>query len=298
MVDEDVVLLNISDIVGGEVGRLSKLSVSYGDLACILYTSGSTGVPKGVKITRKSLINVCENYITNYGLDASDVYGLFSAISFDMSSLVICVVMCAGACLAVVPEDIRLDMLKLKEYFINHNVTHTIITTQVAKLFMENVDNTSLDILFVIGEKLGDVSSPKGYRLVDAYGPTESIAYVSAIDNSKKVDYSSVGFPHYNVKFYVLDNELRRVPVGAVGELYIGGYQLADGYLNRDEETSRAFIVNPFDDKGDYGTLYRTGDMVRFLPDGSLGIVGRCDSQLKIRGNRVELGEVESVIRV
>ena len=297
LVDEDVVLLNISDIVGGEVGRLSKLSVSYGDLACILYTSGSTGVPKGVKITRKSLINVCENYITNYGLDASDVYGLFSTISFDMSSLVICVVMCAGACLAVVPEDIRLDMLKLNEYFINHNVTHTIITTQVAKLFMENVDNTSLDILFVIGEKLGDVSSPKGYRLVDAYGPTESIAYVSAIDHSKKVDYSSVGFPHYNVKFYVLDNELRRVPVGAVGELYIGGYQLADGYLNRDEETSRAFIVNPFDDKEDYGTLYRTGDMVRFLPDGSLGIVGRCDSQLKIRGNRVELGEVESVIR-
>ena len=290
-------VLNVSDILGEDIGSLSYLPVVYGDLACILYTSGSTGVPKGVKVTRKSLVNVCENYIENYGLDDSDVYGLFSAIGFDMSSLVICVVMCAGACLDVVPRDIRLDMLKLNEYFIIHGVTHTIITTQVAKLFMEMVNETSLDILFVIGEKLGEIISPVDYCLVDAYGPTESIAYVSAIDNSDKVDYSSVGFVNFNVKFYVLDDELRRVPIGAVGELYIAGYQLADGYLNREEETNSAFILNPFDDQEGYECIYKTGDLVRFLPDGSLGFVGRRDSQLKIRGNRVELGEVESVIR-
>ena len=296
LVDDDAVLLNISDIVNGEVGSLSSLSVVYGDLACILYTSGSTGVPKGVKITRKSIINVCENYIAQYGLDESDVYGLFSSIGFDMSSFGICLVFCAGACLNVIPEDIRFNILKLNDYFIRHNVSHAFISTQVGKLFMEEVCETSLEVLIVAGERLGDFISPDDYQLVDAYGPTEAL-FISSINNFDKLDSSSVGFVNFNVKVYVLDDELRRVPFGAVGELYIAGYQLARGYLNRDEETNSAFIVNPFDDEEGYECIYKTGDMVRFLPDGSLGFVGRRDSQVKIRGNRVELGEVESVIR-
>ena len=296
LVDDDAVLLNISDIVSGEVGCLSSLSVVYGDLACILYTSGSTGVPKGVKITRKSIINVCENYIAQYGLDESDVYGLFSSIGFDMSSFGICLVFCAGACLNVIPEDIRFNILKLNDYFIRHNVSHAFISTQVGKLFVEEVCETSLEVLIVAGERLGDFISPDDYQLVDAYGPTEAL-FICSINNFDKLDSSSVGFVNFNVKVYVLDDELRRVPFGAVGELYIAGYQLARGYLNRDEETSSAFIVNPFDDEEGYECIYKTGDMVRFLPDGSLGFVGRRDSQVKIRGNRVELGEVESVIR-
>lgn len=95
------------------------------------------------------------------------------------------------------------------------------------------------------------------------------------------------------MKAYILDNELRRVPIGAVGELYLSGRQTAKSYLNREKETSESFIKNPFDD----GVMYRTGDMVRMLPDGTLGILGRRDGQVKIRGNRVELGEIEHVIR-
>ena len=295
--DDSLVLLNISDIVKGEIGCLSNLSVRYGDLACILYTSGTTGVPKGVKITRKSIINMCENYVCKYGLDSDDVFGLFSTIGFDMSSFVISVVLCAGACLIVVPEDIRLDMSELNEYFINHDVSHTYMATQVAKLFMESIDETSLDVLVTGGEKLGEFSSPEGYSLIDSYGPTESFGFVDSMDNLDKLDYSSDGFVNFNVRFYVLDDELRRVPVGAVGELYIAGYQLADGYLNLDVETSDVFIDNPYDDTEGFNRLYRTGDLVRFLPDGSVAIVGRRDSQVKIRGNRVELGDVESVIR-
>ena len=289
------IILNISDLFNDDIGCLNHLPVVYGDLACILYTSGTTGVPKGVKITRKSIINVCEYYIAEYDLDDGDVYGMFSNIGFDVGNFAINVVMCAGACLNVIPEEIRFNILKLNDYFISHNVSHTYVTTQVGKLFMENVDKTSLDILLVGGEKLGNLIMPKDYHIIDAYGPTESFTFISLMDNNDKLDSSSVGFVNFNVKLYVLDEDLRRVPVGAVGELYIAGYQLADGYLNLDDETNHAFVSNPFND-GDYGVLYRTGDMVRFLPDGSLGIVGRRDSQVKIRGNRVELSEIEAVI--
>ena len=292
----DATILNISKIVEEDIGNLDSLPVVNGNLACMLYTSGTTGLPKGVKITRKSVINVCESYINNYNLDNSDVYALFSGIGFDVSSFVINVVMCAGACLSVVPENIRLNMQELNNYFMTQNVSHAFITTQVGKLFMQNIDETSLDVLLVAGEKLGEFESPEGYTLVDAYGPTEAFAFVTSICNSDKPDYSSVGFCNCNVKAYVLDDEFRRVPIGATGELYLAGHQVADGYLNREEETNKAFLDNPFDDEN-YGVLYRTGDIVRVLPDGSLGVVGRRDSQVKIRGNRVELSEIEAVIR-
>ncbi|WP_458405069.1 amino acid adenylation domain-containing protein [Methanobrevibacter sp.] len=293
----EAVVLNISEIFEDNIGSLDALPVSYGNLACILYTSGTTGLPKGVKVTRKSLLNVCESYINDYNLDNSDVYALFSGIGFDVSSFVISVVMHAGACLSVVPEEIRLNMYELNKYFIAQNVSHAFITTQVGKLFMQNVDETSLDVLLVAGEKLGEFESPENYQLVDAYGPTEAFAFVTSIPNSDKLDYSSVGFCNCNVKAYVLDDEFRRVPIGASGELYLAGYQVADGYLNREEETVNAFLDNPFDDGEEFGVMYRTGDIVRVLPDGSLGIAGRRDSQVKIRGNRVELSEIEAVIR-
>ena len=297
LIDDDVVLLNMSEIMGSAIGSLTNLPVVYGDLACILYTSGTTGIPKGVKITRKSVINVAESYIGTYDLDNEDVCGLFTAIGFDVTNFVITTVICAGACLSVVPEEIRLNMAELNKYFIKQNVSHAFITTQVGKLFMQSADNDSLDVLYVIGEKLGEVESPHDYRLIDAYGPTEAFAYVSSIDNESKLDASSVGTLNYNTRAYVLDNQKHRVPCGAVGELYLAGFQVADGYLNRPEENLNAFIDNPFDDDEGYDTLYATGDVVRILPDGTLGIVGRRDSQVKIRGNRVELGEIESVIR-
>ena len=293
---KEIKLLNISNLIKEDAGTLSKLDVVYGDLACILYTSGTTGIPKGVRITRKTLINVAESYIETIGMDNNDVYGLFSSIGFDMSSFVISVIMCVGACLSVIPEEIRFNISKLNEYFIKQNVSQTFISTQMGKLFMQSVDDTSLDVLLVAGEKLGEFESPKNYRLIDAYGPTEAF-FISLIDNNNKLDESSVGMLNSNMKAYILDNEFRRVPVGAVGELYLAGIQIADRYLNRPEETKKAFIDNPFNNNENCDLLYRTGDMVRLLPDGSLGIVGRRDNQVKIRGNRVELSEIESVIR-
>ena len=289
-------VLNISDIFKKDIKTLSALPAVYNDLACILYTSGTTGVPKGVESTRKALLNVSSYYIDSYVLAKDDVFGLFSSIGFDVSNFVVGAVLCSGASLAIVPEDIRLDMLELNSYFIKHNVTHSFITTQVGKLFMASAENTSLKVLTVAGEKLGKFESPEDYLLVDAYGPTEAFAFNTSIDVKSKIDDSSIGKLNYNNKAYVLDNEYRRVPIGAVGELYFAGYQLAKGYLNRKKETADVFIDNPFDD-GSYGVLYRTGDIVRVLPDGTLAILARRDGQVKIRGNRVELSEVESCIR-
>ncbi|WP_295616213.1 D-alanine--poly(phosphoribitol) ligase subunit DltA [uncultured Methanobrevibacter sp.] len=294
---DDLILINVSNIVKEDIGTLSYLEYEYGDLVSVHYTSGSTGVPKGVLGRRKAITNLCQYYIDNYDLDSNDVYGLHTAIGFDVSIFVIAVSIIAGACLSVIPEDARLNMAKLNDYFISQNITHSFITTQLGKLFMEDVDDAPLDVLFVIGEKLGDVASPENYQLVDSYGPTETFNYVSHISNSQKIHHSSVGYISYNMKSYVLDEELRRVPIGALGELYLSGRQLAQGYLNRDEGTSNAFLDNPFEEIEEYAKMYRTGDMVRVLPDGSLGIIGRKDGQVKVRGNRVELGEVEAVIR-
>ena len=130
----------------------------------------------------------------------------------------------------------------------------------------------------------------------ESYGPTESIALVTSIPVNERSHSSSVGRLNCNVRSYILDAEGRRVPLGAVGDLYLSGNQLAEGYLGRPEATAEAFVRNPFAfNQVEYARMYRTGDTARYLPDGTIGFVGRKDSQVKIRGNRIELAEVEAL---
>ena len=203
----------------------------------------------------------------------------------------------SGGSVYIVPEDIRLDLKSLNDYFVEHGCTHTYITSQVGKLFAESGMDTSIRLLCFGGMKLGELDAPDSMGPFETYGPCENLAVSTSIFANERIDNSSIGYFVTNVKGYVLDGEGRRVPLGAVGELYLSGAQLTKAYLNRDEENSKVFFDNAFDKELGYERIYKTGDMVRFLPDGSLGIVGRRDSQVKIRGNRVELGEVESVIR-
>ena len=136
----------LSDILKDEIGTLDELPVVYGDVACMLYTSGTTGVPKGVKVTRKSILNVAAVYCDKFGFGSDDVYGLFANIGFDAGSWAVCQTIYAGACLSIVPDDIKLDVHELNNYFINQGVNHCMITTQVGKLFMENIEDTSLEV--------------------------------------------------------------------------------------------------------------------------------------------------------
>ena len=293
---KNVILFNISGIMKEETGRLHHLEIKGGTLACLLYTSGSTGNPKGVKITRDSLRYFIDFHVHDLDIMPGDVYGLYASIGFDVSMAAIFSVIYSGACMNVIPDEIKLNIRELKNHFMKYHITHSYITTQIAKMLIEEVEESSLKVLVAGGEKLGEVSTVRHYRIIDAYGPTEACVYVISADTRKKIDACSVGYVQNNVKAYILDHEFRRVPVGAVGGLYLSGPQLAAGYLNLEEETAKAFLPNPFEESGKYAGLYYTGDVARVLPDGTYGIVGRRDGQVKVRGNRIELSAVESMI--
>ena len=189
-----------------------------------------------------------------------------------------------------------MDLKALNEYYVAHNCTHTFITSQVGKLFAESGMETTIKLLCFGGMKLGELNAPDSIGPFETYGPSENLAISTSIFANTRIHHSSIGRFVSNVKGYVLDNEQRRLPIGAVGELYLSGAQLTPGYLNREDENEKAFFDNTFDDDEGYERLYCTGDVVKFLPDGTLSIIGRRDSQVKIRGNRVELSEVEDVI--
>ena len=288
---------NISYLENDEnIPYVDYVNDSSNDIACILYTSGTTGTPKSVQMTKLGIINLIEYYIESTKFTKDDVIGIFSSVGFDVSLEQFASIFTGGA-VTYVPNDIRVNIKELNQYFIKHNVTHTLITTQISKLFIKNVTETSLKYLQAAGEKLGSITLPNDYILSDVYGPTEA-NYITSIDVDKKIDKSSVGFLNWNVKTYILDNELRRVPFGAVGELYISGYQTTKGYFNNPDANKKSLFNNPYDGEiKNYEKMYKTGDLCRYLPDGSVGIVGRADSQVKIMGNRVELSEIEVTIR-
>ena len=298
--DLNIDILNVSSIIeeGTEsTTHLNTAEVNEDDIACVLYTSGTTGTPKGVLVSRKAVNNFVSWYVNETKFTDNDIYGMHCSYVFDMHTHALYSPVISGGSLCVVPEDIRLDLKALNDYFVRHGCTHTYITSQVGKLFAESGMETTIRLICFGGMKLGELNAPDSIGPFESYGPSENLAISTSIFANKRSHHSSIGRFISNVKGYVLDSEHRRVPLGAVGELYLSGAQLTPGYLNREEENNRAFFDNPFDDDKDYSRIYGTGDIVRFLPDGTLAIVGRRDSQVKIRGNRVELTEVESVIR-
>ena len=266
-------------------------------LFILLYTSGSTGVPKGCQLTHGNLVAFCHWYRHFYGLKPGKNVAAYASYGFDACMMDMYPTLTSGATLHIIPEELRLDLVALNDYFEANAISHSFMTTQVGFQFASNITNHSLSYLSTGGEKLASITPPTGYQFYNVYGPTECTVFITIYLVDKKLKDIPIGSPLENIRLYVVDPQGHRLPVGAAGELWVSGPQVSRGYLNRPEKTAEVYIDNPFTDKAKYARIYRTGDIVRYLPSGDIQFVGRRDGQVKIRGFRIELKEVESVVR-
>lgn len=255
------------------------------DLAYVIYTSGSTGVPKGVEVPHRGLGNVAATAKRRFGIGPGDEVLQLSSPSFDAATFELAISLLNSATLVVgEPEDL-LAGLTGRPYV----VAPPSVLEQISSLLP---DGTTV---VCAGERCraGHVAAglDRG-RMFNAYGPTEATIWTTLFACESVVDPVPIGPPIDNVHAYVLDATLALVPVGAVGELYVGGIGVARGYRNRAALTAERFVPDPFHP----GRLYRTGDRVRLLPGGALEFVGRVDDQVKVRGHRIEPGEVEAAL--
>ncbi|MBR6108400.1 MAG: amino acid adenylation domain-containing protein [Clostridia bacterium] len=269
-----------------------------GDLFIMLYTSGSTGVPKGVMLEHRNLSAFCGWFRRFYSLGPGCRAAAYASFGFDANMMDTYPTLTSGAELHIIVEEIRLDMLAIRDYFQTNRITHSFMTTQVGRQYAELFPDAEYPhYLSVGGEKLVPVEPPRTYGLYNCYGPTECTVFVNHFPVDRVYERVPIGRPLSTSKQYVVDKHMRLVPVGVPGELIIAGHQVARGYLNRPEQNEKAFIKNPFCDKEGFERAYRSGDVVRMLPGGTVDFVGRNDGQVKIRGFRIELSEVEGIIR-
>ncbi|QJB31839.1 non-ribosomal peptide synthase/polyketide synthase [Chitinophaga oryzae] len=275
-----------------------------GSLAYVMYTSGSTGKPKGVLVTHRNVTSLVKqpNYVS---LQPSDAILSAGSLSFDATTFEYWGALLNGGRLVLSPENSLLDTDVLKRELYEKQVTVLFITTG---WFNQLVDTdvsvfAHLQAILTGGEKMSEkhvVRFREAYpdiKISNIYGPTENTTFSLSypIHERGLTVNTPIGIPLNNRSAYILDAALQLVPVGVAGELYVGGDGVARGYLNRDELTAERFIPHPYG-KTPGDRLYKTGDMARWRPDGTVEYLGRRDDQVKVRGFRIELGEVESVL--
>ena len=269
----------------------SAVSLQPSDLFILLYTSGSTGVPKGVQLEHGNLVAFCHWYQRYYDLHEGHKVAAYASFGFDACMMDLYPALTCGAAVYIVPEDLRLNLPELGRYFDAEGITHSFMTTQIGYQFATNVDCHSLLHLSVGGEALSALNPPTAYKMHNGYGPTECTIFTTTYLVREYEQHIPIGKPLDNLQLYIMDTNGQRLPLGATGELWVSGPQVSRGYLNLPEKTAETFVTWN-------GTrCYRTGDIVRYLPDGNIQFVGRRDGQVKIRGFRIELKEVEAVIR-
>jgi amino acid adenylation domain-containing protein len=276
------------------------------NLAYIIYTSGSTGQPKGVMIQHRSAVNLAaalgeEVYA---GQGAALKVGLNAPLAFDASVKQLLQLL-SGHTLHLLSEELRLDAPRLLEYLDVHGLDALDCTPSQLKLMLAaGFDEQSRrvpKVMLVGGEPLDEslwplLAANRRTRFYNVYGPTECTVDATWVAAQDAPERPTIGRPIPNVRVYILDKNLQPVAVHMTGELYIGGSGIARGYLNRAGLTAERFVPDGFG--GEPGArLYRTGDLARYLPDGNIEFLGRNDSQVKVRGHRIELGEVEAVLR-
>ncbi len=289
----------LPDITDAERKELIESGPKPQDGFILLYTSGSTGVPKGVALLHSNLSNFCSWYIRTFELTEKSRSSAYASYGFDCCMMDMYPALITGAAVVVVPEEIRLDLAKVQEYFDENGVTHSFMTTQVARQFAEFYNGNTLRVLIAAGEALAPLPpQDKSFTLYNCYGPSECTILVTHFPVTRLFKARvPIGGPLDNTRFYVVDRQGRLMPPDVPGELWVSGLQVGRGYINRPEKNAEVFITNPFSDEPDHSRVYRTGDVVRWMRNGSIDFIGRSDGQVKIRGFRIELKEVEAVIR-
>jgi amino acid adenylation domain-containing protein len=282
-----------TDAPSGESAGRPQVS----DAFVTLYTSGTTGQPKGVTLTHGNLANFCSWYAREHKLTSDDRVAAYASFGFDACLMDFYPALSRGACVHVIPEEMRLDLPRLNDYFNENGITVVFMTTQLGRQFVEIAANDSLRVLSVGGESLVPIAPPEGFSLYNCYGPTECTVLSTFFRVDRLYGRVPLGRPVANTDIYIVDGRGRLAPVGTAGELCVAGRQVSAGYLGRPELTAEKFVKNPFNGDPEYSRMYKTGDVARYLPSGDIDFIGRHDFQVKIRGFRVELTEIELRIR-
>jgi amino acid adenylation domain-containing protein len=301
--DPRVICLDIESAFDPETGTDSETVTAESDarsLAYILYTSGSTGLPKGVQISHSALENFLDSMQETPGFCASDVLLAVTTLCFDIAGLELWLPLITGGTVVIASAEVCRDAKSLAGLLAHSGATVMQATPATWRMLLDCgwEGNPGLKILCggeAWGKNLAEALLLRSESVWNMYGPTETTVW-SGVTQVKTPGAPPLGWPIGNTKFYVLDRHLRPVPAGCCGELHISGSGLARGYRNRSDLTAEKFVPNPFSSEPG-GRLYKTGDSVRYGFEGELHFVGRKDSQVKIRGFRVELAEIEAALK-
>ncbi|MFC7979806.1 amino acid adenylation domain-containing protein [Streptomyces cinereoruber] len=272
------------------------------DLAYIMFTSGSTGRPKGVRVPHRALANLVSWYADTHGITADDRASCVFSPGFDATQVEIWPTLVAGATLHFVDRATLLVPGDYQRWIATHSLTVTTLPVALAAplLGLDWAPDTTLRLLVTGGERLTARPRPDiPFTVRNVYGPTETTVLATmgtVAPQGAAPGAPAIGRPAAGVRVHVVDTAMRPVPAGVVGELYIGGMGVADGYLGLPDMTRERFLPDVFSDRPG-ARLYRTGDLVRLRHDGEIEFIGRADEQVKLRGHRIEPGEIESVLR-
>src|SRR5882672_9483490 len=280
---------NLSSVAGGD------------NLAYVIYTSGSTGKPKGVEIEHRALTNFLCSVRREPGLNAADILLSVTTLSFDIAALELYLPLIVGARLVIVSRDVSADGNQLKGRLTKTGANVMQATPATWRMLIDAGWQGSRQLKVLCGgealsRELADQLLERSGSLWNMYGPTETTIWSTVCSIEPGAGPITIGRPLANTQVYLLDPNLNPVPIGFPGELHIGGDGLARGYLHRPELTGEKFIRHPFSTDAQ-ARLYKTGDLARYLPDGTIECLGRIDDQVKLRGFRIELGEIESALR-